>query len=123
MRGREHHMVVVFHFFLVGSIIGGLCMMPVFVMPTAKELIFLILTGVFTYLGQVALTKSLQTGKVEIVTTVNYTGIIYALLAGFLIFHETFTWHAITGMLLVIGGVLLNVIIANRKVDLLLKRS
>ena len=66
------------------------------------------MTGVLTQIGQVNLTKALQLEKVANVTIFNYLGIIYALGFGFILFGEEYHWVALTGIILVIGGVLMN---------------
>jgi len=73
------------------------------------------LIGVFSQLGQIFLTNALQKERVAGVAIINYTGLIYALLAGALIFGETQSAEALAGMLLVVFGVLLSVVYSNRK--------
>ena len=71
---------------------------------------FLILIGVFTQLGQLNLTKALQQDKVANVSIINYTGIIYAIVAGYFIFGEHYGAGSFAGIVLVIAGVLLSMI-------------
>jgi len=57
----------------------------------------------------------LQKEKVAGVAIINYSGLIYALLIGSLVFGEQQTAESLAGMLLVVFGVLLSVIYSNRK--------
>ena len=66
------------------------------------------MTGVLTQIGQVNLTRALQLEKIANVTIFNYLGIIYALAFGFILFGEQYDWLALAGIILVVGGVLLN---------------
>jgi hypothetical protein len=76
------------------------------------------LIGVLTQLGQVQLTKSLQSEKIGRVTIVNYLGIIYALVFGWIFFGEKHDWMEVMGMLIVIGGVILNLVLTDSNKDL-----
>ncbi len=110
LKENEHPLVVVFHFQLVGTITGMAFSAPVFEIPHGMEWLYLFLIGLFTQLGQVNLTKALQQEKVAKVSIINYTGIIYAVLAGFLLFNETYGTGTLFGILMVIGGVLLSML-------------
>ena len=110
LKEKENPLVVVFHFQLVGAITGLAFSTPIFVMPVGMEWVFLILIGVFTQLGQLNLTKALQQDKVANVSIINYTGIIYAIVAGYFIFGEHYGAGSFAGIVLVIAGVLLSMI-------------
>jgi len=110
LKEKEHPLVVVFHFQLVGTISGSVFSIPVFEMPQGMDWIYLILVGIFTQLGQLNLTKSLQQEKVANVSILNYTGVVYAIMAGFLLFDEHYGMGTILGITLVIAGVVLSMI-------------
>jgi len=110
LKAKEDPLVVVFHFQLVGTLTGLTFSTVNFTMPHGLDWIYLILVGIFTQLGQVNLTKALQQDKVANVSIINYTGVIYAIASGFLIFGEHYGVGTIGGILLVILGVLLSMI-------------
>ncbi len=110
LKAKENPIVVVFHFQLVGTATGFLFSTANFTMPQGMEWIYLLMVGIFTQLGQVNLTKALQQDKVANVSIINYTGIVYAIAAGFLIFGEHYGVGTIMGIILVIAGVLLSMI-------------
>lgn len=110
LKAKEDPLVVVFHFQLVGTAVGLLFSTANFNMPQGMDWIYLILVGIFTQLGQVNLTKALQQDTVASVSIINYTGIIYAIAAGFLIFGEHYGVGTLMGIVLVITGVLLSMI-------------
>ncbi len=110
LKEKEHPLVVVFHFQLIGTISGSIFSVPVFEMPQGIEWFYLLLIGIFTQLGQLNLTKSLQKEKVANVSILNYTGVVYAILAGFLLFGEHYGVAALLGIALVIAGVVLSMI-------------
>jgi drug/metabolite transporter (DMT)-like permease len=75
--------------------------------------------GLATHLGQVFLTKALQAEAVAKVSILNYAGILYALLFGWLFFAETYTSQTFFGIFLVISGVILSIIYNNRKAEMI----
>ncbi len=108
LKEKEHTMVVVLHFQLIGAITGFCFMLFNWRTPQGWEWFYLIMTGVLTQIGQVNLTKALQLERIANVTIFNYLGIIYALAFGFILFGEQYDWLALAGIILVVGGVLLN---------------
>ena len=115
LRGREHPLTVVFHFQLIGAIVGGISLLFAWVTPTGIDWLWLLGVGIFSQLGQIFLTDALQREKVASVAIVNYTGLIYAVSVGWLWFGETQGPLALAGMLLVVLGVLLSVLYTRRQ--------
>lgn len=116
LKEREHPLVVVLHFQLVGVVAGLLFTVFNWVTPANLwDWFCLLMCGVLTQLGQICLTKSLQAERVANVSILNYTGLIYALIFGVFIFGEVYTGQTILGILLVVLGVLLSVLYGKRK--------
>jgi drug/metabolite transporter (DMT)-like permease len=115
LKEKEHPIVVVLHFQLVGTIIGFLGCFYDWRMPQGSDWIYLLLTGILTQLGQTNLTKSLQSERIAITASLNYLGILYALIFGVFFFGESYTASIITGIILVVSGVLLNVIFGRKE--------
>jgi drug/metabolite transporter (DMT)-like permease len=109
LRGKENPMVVVLHFQIVGAVVGLAFSLINWRMPQGKEWVFLILTGVCTQIGQVNLTRALQSEKIANVAILNYLGILYALIFGYTIFGEHYSVYTLAGILLVVSGVLANI--------------
>jgi drug/metabolite transporter (DMT)-like permease len=115
LKGKEHPLTVVLHFQLVGVIVGFISLFFEFRMPTGWDWFWLFLIGVFSQLGQVFLTNALQKEAVAGVAIVNYTGLVYAVTIGWIVFGEAQTLTSIGGMMLVVFGVFLSVIYSRRK--------
>lgn len=115
LKGREHPLVVVLHFQLVGVIVGFLFTIFNFRVPNLTELLWLLGIGLSTHHGQVFLTKALQAEKIAKVSILNYLGIIYALIFGWLIFGETYTMQTFWGIILVVFGVIASIIYNKRR--------
>jgi drug/metabolite transporter (DMT)-like permease len=115
LREREHPLTVVFHFQLVGMIIGLAFTIFDWQMPTGRDWIYLLLVGIFSQLGQIFLTTALQKEKAASVAIINYSGLLYGLIFGWFIFSEPQTAESVIGMLLVVLGVVLSVIYSRRQ--------
>jgi len=119
LKGSEHPLVIVFQFQVVGIIAGFIYILFDWKMPSGWDWAYLAGTGILTQIGQVFLTKALQAEAVGQVSIINYTGVIYAIFFGWLIFGEILTYQALLGILLVIGGVVLSVLYNKKQVVLI----
>ncbi|MBK8415849.1 MAG: DMT family transporter [Bacteroidetes bacterium] len=111
LKEKEHPLIVVFHFQLIGTLSGMVFSVPVFEMPAGIEWLYLLIIGIFTQLGQLNMTRALQQDRVANVSIINYTGVIYAIAAGFLLFGEHYGWGTLAGIGLVLAGVVMSMII------------
>lgn len=110
LKQREHPLVVVLHFQLIGALAGGVSLLWLWVAPSVADVPYILLMGLFTQWGQDNLTRSLQSERIAKVTVLNYLGVVYALLLGFLFFGEAPNWKDLAGILLVLAGVILNIL-------------
>lgn len=115
LRGREHPLTVVLHFQLVGVFAGFVSLFFEWRTPNGWDWLFLFLVGVFSQLGQVFLTSALQKERAASVSIVNYTGLVYAITIGWLVFGELQSAETFFGMMLVVCGVLASVIYTRRR--------
>ncbi len=75
----------------------------------SNEWLWLILTGVFTQIGQFFMTRAYQEAETKVVSAISYAGIIWGTAFGLFLFDESYTWFQYVGMGLVILGMVLNV--------------
>ncbi|MFL6374410.1 MAG: DMT family transporter, partial [Pyrinomonadaceae bacterium] len=115
MRGKEHPLTIVFHFQAVGAVAGFVALFFDWKMPHGWDWVFLVCIGVFSQLGQVFLTRALQSEAVAGVAIINYTGLVYAITTGWIIFGEPQSLASIGGMGLVVAGVLMSVMYGRRR--------
>lgn len=109
LKQTEHPLVIVFYFPLVALPITGLFSLFHWVTPIGTDWLYLLFVGVLTQIAQVYLTKAYQVENAATVANVNYIGMIYAIFFGYYFFDETFSFQVISGMIMVILGVLLNI--------------
>lgn len=109
LKTSEHSLVIVFYFPLVTIPITGAITLFNWVSPQGTDWLYILGIGVLTQLAQVAMTRAYQHEEAAKVASVTYTGLVYALIAGFFFFNETFNWIVLSGMGLTLVGVILNV--------------
>lgn len=74
-----------------------------------NEWLWLVLTGVFTQVGQFFMTRAYQEAETKVVSAISYAGIIWGTAFGLFLFDESYAWFQYVGMGLVILGMVLNV--------------
>ena len=109
LSGKEHPLVIVFYFQVIGVVMGGTFSATDFYMPSGMEWLFLLLIGLTAHFAQVQLTKAIQGERVGPITSLVYIGAIYASIFGWILFGEVVTWGNVLAMGLIIAGVLLNI--------------
>jgi drug/metabolite transporter (DMT)-like permease len=118
LRGKEHPLTVVLHFQLVGAVVGFFSLFFQWESPHGWEWIYLLMVGVFSQIGQVFLTYALQKEKVAGVAIVNYTGLVYAIVTGWVVFAEPQGLISLAGMGLVVAGVFMSVMYGRRRIEI-----
>ena len=105
----EHPLVIIFYFPFVCLPITGLWCLLFWVQPEGWQWFHLLMVGITSQIAQYYMTRAYQLAEISTVSIVNYTGIIYAIILGYLMFGEGFNIMTYAGMGLVIAGVILNV--------------
>ncbi|MCB0481056.1 MAG: DMT family transporter [Flavobacteriales bacterium] len=110
LRNTDQPVVIVLYFPLVAIPIMAVLSYSNWVWPERSDWVMIVLMGVFTQIGQIYMTKALHIEKANVVTSLKYTGIFYALAFDYLIFAVRYEWMTFVGIGLVLTGVLFNVI-------------
>ncbi len=113
-RGQVAPMTVIFHFSLFSTIAAGFLMIPSFVVPTPRDLIMLILIGIFGAGGQIGLTYAYQKAPAAEVSIYDYSGIIFSAILGYVLLGESLSLSTVVGAALITAGGLWSYC-ANRK--------
>ena len=98
---KEKPETIVFYFSLI-SVLGMLpLVLPVFRIPTSRQLFFLLGSGVFAAIGQFALTFAYRFAKASEIAIYNYSNIIFATIIGYIL------WKEVSDIYSIIGGIVL----------------
>lgn len=105
---QEHPLVIILYFPMVALPVAGIYCLLNWQSPRGYDWFLVLLMGLATQAGQYCMTRAIQLEKLQRVTFLNYAGIMFALLLGFLIYKESFDLISGSGILLVAGGIFLN---------------
>jgi drug/metabolite transporter (DMT)-like permease len=111
----EHPLVIIFYFPFVCLPVTGIWCLLFWVQPQGWAWFHLLMVGISSQVAQYYMTRAYQLAEISTVSIVNYTGIIYAIVLGFILFGEGFNLLTYAGMALVLAGVGLNVLFKQRQ--------
>lgn len=106
----EDSSVIVFYFPVISLPIAICLLGRDFVMPTLTVASILILVGVFTQIGQVALTKALHSTDANKATAYAYVQVVFSIFIGWAYFNEVPVLTTIVGGAFITLGALINVL-------------
>ncbi|WP_045478276.1 DMT family transporter [Vibrio owensii] len=105
----EDSSVIIFYFPLVALPASILLIGDQFVMPNLYLTMMLVLVGVFTQIGQLGLTKAMQTQEAGKASAYSYVQIIFSVVLGIVFFGELPSAWTYLGGALIVTGALINV--------------
>lgn len=106
----DHPVVVVNYFMIIATLVGGLLSISNWKNPVGMEWVLLFSLGVFGYFGQLYMTKAFQNAATNQVAPLKYMEVVFTLLFGILWFNDIYTIWSLLGIVLIIGGLILNVL-------------
>ena len=115
LKGREEPCVTVFFFSFFSTIVTAVFVLRNFVLPSAADLVMLLLIGVFALGGQLALTYSYTMAKASEVSIFNYSGILFSMLFGLIFLRQPIKPTSVLGAALVVLAGLLTMLEQVRK--------
>ena len=110
LSATEDPSVIIFYFPLFALPLSVLLLGDAFVLPSLWQTVLLLLVGVMTQIGQVGLTRAMQTESASRATSFSYLQVVFAILLGWLFFAEVPSVWVVVGAVLIIVGSLVNVI-------------
>lgn len=111
----EDSSVIIFYFPLIALPLSIILLGDDFVMPNTEALVLLLFVGIFTQIGQVGLTKAMQSEVATKVTAFSYIQVVFSIIFGFVIFSEVPSAWTLSGGALIVIGALINVFGSKRK--------
>jgi len=105
----EDPAVIILYFPLIALPLSLALLGDDFVMPTGELWLILLLVGVFTQLGQIGLTRAMQTETASRATAFSYTQVLFAAMLGWYAFGEFPEFWTWVGGALILLGALANI--------------
>lgn len=95
---------IVFYFSLTATCLSLLTLPLGWVLPTGRELVYLVSAGLIGGIAQIFLTTAYRFAPASTLAPIDYSSMIFALLIGFFIFAEVPTWPMLAGVALIIAA-------------------
>ncbi|MFK7774733.1 MAG: DMT family transporter [Saprospiraceae bacterium] len=111
---KEHYMTII-NYFMVVTIIVSLFFINHWRMPLGNEWYPVVGIGILGLVGQVFMTRAFQTENTSVLAPFKYMELVWALIMGYFLFGETYSWIAFSGIIFIIVGMMLNVYAKNVK--------
>lgn len=111
----EDSSVIIFYFPLIALPLSIILLGDNFVMPDVEALVLLLFVGIFTQIGQVGLTKAMQTEVAAKVSAFSYVQVVFSAILGVMVFNEIPSIWTLLGGSLIILGALINVLGSKKK--------
>lgn len=106
----EDPSVIVFYFPMVALPFSLVLLGDDFVLPTMEACSLLLLVGIFTQVGQIGLTKSMQTEPAGRATAFSYLQVVFSALLGWLVFSEVPDIWVWLGAGAILAGAIINML-------------
>jgi drug/metabolite transporter (DMT)-like permease len=107
MSGREHAITITFYFSLTFTVCAASTAIHGWPIPTPSQWSLIILSGLFGVFGQILMTYSYSYAEASTVAPLDYSGIVLAVILGYVFFGEVPTLSVWIGAPLVVGAGLL----------------
>lgn len=106
---REHPVVIVNYFMCIATVVGGVGSIFTWTTPNGTDILLLLSLGIFGYYGQLFMTKAFQLGETNVIAPIKYVEVLFSIIVGVGFLGETYSVWSFVGMILIIGGLLLNI--------------
>ena len=102
--------VIIFYFPLFAFPFSIVLLGSDFVWPSGLDWLILLCVGIFTQMGQIGITKAMQTETAGRSTAYSYLQVVFAAILGWLFFYEVPSGWTVLGASLIVLGVLSNLL-------------
>lgn len=106
LKGKVNNAAIVFHFSLTSCVLSLLLGGKDFIMPDVRGWLMLLGIGIFAGIGQMTLTSAYKLTNPGDVSILNYLGIIFSAVFGYLFLGETMKLNGIIGMIMIFAAAL-----------------
>ncbi|WP_245893528.1 DMT family transporter [Polaribacter butkevichii] len=112
---KENPLVIINYFMVMAFVFGGIMSINHWRNPSLIEWLLLLSLGVFGYVGQLYMTKALQSHETNVIAPLKYLEVIFMIAIGAFWFGEIYNLWTLLGVFLIMFGLLYNIYIKNKK--------
>lgn len=106
LKGKESNATIIFCFSLLSCLLSLALGVSDFVMPHGAQWLMLLGIGVFAGIGQITLTQAYKMTEPGEVSIINYSGILFSAMLGFVFLQELLSLRTVLGIALIFTAAL-----------------
>ncbi|QXP68787.1 DMT family transporter [Polaribacter sp. AHE13PA] len=111
----ENPLVIINYFMILAFSFGGIMSIKYWKTPNLTEWLLLLSLGFFGYVGQLYMTKSLQSGETNVVVPLKYLEVVFMIVIGAFWFDEIYNLWTLLGVCLIMFGLLYNIYLKRKR--------
>ncbi|MDO4788420.1 MAG: DMT family transporter [Johnsonella sp.] len=115
LKGKENNATIIFYFSAVSCILSLIIGYGDFIFPSARDWLALLGIGLFAGLGQILLTQAYKMTEPGGISIINYSGIFFSAILGFIFLQERIGFRTLAGGALILSAALLLFITKQKK--------
>ncbi|MEO9571148.1 MAG: DMT family transporter [Polaribacter sp.] len=111
----ENPLVIINYFMVMAFVFGGLMSVNYWKTPNLTEWLLLLSLGVFGYVGQLYMTKALQSHETNVIAPLKYFEVVFMIIIGAFWFDEIYNLWTLLGIFLIMFGLLYNIYLKRKR--------
>ncbi|MDN3618459.1 DMT family transporter [Polaribacter undariae] len=111
----ENPLVIINYFMVMAFVFGGIMSINNWKSPTSLEWLLLLSLGVFGYVGQIYMTKALQSHETNVIAPLKYLEVVFMIAIGAFWFGEIYNLWTILGVFLIMFGLIYNIYLKRKR--------
>lgn len=115
IKNTEHHLIIINYFMMMAFLFGGIMSINNWKTPNQIEWLLLLSLGVFGYVGQLYMTKALQSHETNVIAPLKYLEVVFMIIIGTFWFGEIYNLWTLLGIFLILTGLVYNIYLKRKK--------
>ncbi len=111
----ENPLVIINYFMVMAFVFGGILSISHWKTPNLVEWLLLLSLGLFGYVGQLYMTKALQSHETNVIVPLKYLEVVFMIIIGASWFEEVYNLWTLLGVALIMFGLIYNIYLKRKK--------
>ena len=111
----ENPLIIINYFMVMAFVFGGIMSINYWKNPSSIEWLLLLSLGVFGYVGQLYMTKALQSHETNVIVPLKYLEVVFMIIIGASWFGEVYNLWTLLGVLLILIGLVYNIYLKSKR--------
>ncbi|WP_282072108.1 DMT family transporter [Polaribacter atrinae] len=111
----ENPLVIINYFMVMAFVFGGIMSINNWKNPNSLEWLLLLSLGVFGYVGQLYMTKALQSHETNVIAPLKYLEVVFMIAIGAFWFGEIYNLWTLLGVFLIMFGLIYNIYLKRKR--------